>query len=262
MPITSLKAQLPSCPTARRCSPCYQWSPTNRQQLQTLCYSFKRKIWSTIYTNYCSRCSYGSPAKCATTLPSLQSFYDTVQSHVRSLTALGKPPDSYSTLLTSVILGKLSADTKACMARDHYDTEWTIDELLASVLKEIRIFEAGQDSKHKHSNTRASPLPTTTSFYTGADKIPQPCEKPKKDPLCALCKGTHRTNSCTLVMCTKERLAIVKSVSLCFNCIAWHKVSQCPSKFTCKNTIRSITPASAMLSPPILSHLHRYHLLK
>ena len=28
------------------------------------------------------------------------------------------------------------------MARDHYNTEWTIDELLASVLKEIRILEA------------------------------------------------------------------------------------------------------------------------
>lgn len=59
-------------------------------------------------------------------LTSLQSFYDTIQSHMRSLSTLGKTSDSYGTLLSSVILGKLSPDTKTRMARDHYDTEWTI----------------------------------------------------------------------------------------------------------------------------------------
>ena len=61
-------------------------------------------------------------------LISLQSFYDTVQSHMRSLSTLGKTSDSYGTLLSSVILGKLSSDTKTRMARDHYDTEWTVED--------------------------------------------------------------------------------------------------------------------------------------
>ena len=45
-------------------------------------------------------------------LMSLQSFYDTIQSHMRSLSTLGKTSASYGTLLTSVILGKLSVDTR------------------------------------------------------------------------------------------------------------------------------------------------------
>ena len=47
------------------------------------------------------------------TLNSLQSFYDTIQSHKQSLSTLEKSTDSYGTLLTSVILGKLPSDTKA-----------------------------------------------------------------------------------------------------------------------------------------------------
>ena len=72
-------------------------------------------------------------------LMSLQSFYDTIQSHMRSLSTLGKTSDCYGTLLTSVILGKLSSRiiTRTRMVRDHYDTEWTIEDLMSSILKEI-----------------------------------------------------------------------------------------------------------------------------
>jgi len=59
-------------------------------------------------------------------LVSLQSFYDTIQNHTRSLSTLEKSSDSYDTLLTSVILGKLPPDTKGHMAREHYNIEWTI----------------------------------------------------------------------------------------------------------------------------------------
>ena len=54
---------------------------------------------------------------------------------MRSVSALGKPSDSYGSLLTSVILDKLSTEIKARMALDHYDLEWTIDALMGSILK-------------------------------------------------------------------------------------------------------------------------------
>ena len=161
-------------------------------------------------------------------LTSLQSFYDTVQSHMRSLSTLGKTPDSYGTLLSSVILGKLSSDTKTRMARDHYDTEWTVEDLMASILKEIRIFEAGQ-----HTSRRPSSMSTTSTFYMGANRGGTQ-KKHKKDPNCVFCKGTHKPNLCTTVTCPKARLAVVKNAGLCFNCLGRHKVFQCPSKFTCR----------------------------
>ena len=151
-------------------------------------------------------------------LMSLQSFYDTIQSHMRSLSTLGKTSDSYGTLLTSVILGKLSSDTRTRMARDHYDTEWTIEDLMASILKEIQIFEAGQ-----HTGRRTSPISTTSSFYMGANRG-RTHEKHKKDPSCVFCKGMHKPNLCTTVSCPKQCLAVVKNAGLCFNCLARHKV--------------------------------------
>ena len=147
---------------------------------------------------------------------------------MRSLSTLGKTSDSYGTLLSSVILGKLSSDTKTRMARDHYDTEWTVEDLMASILKEIRIFEAGQ-----HTGRRTSSMSTTSSFYIGANRGGTH-EKHKKDPNCVFCKGMHKPTLCTTVSCPKAHLAVVKNAGLCFNCLGHHKVSQCPSKFTCR----------------------------
>ena len=153
-------------------------------------------------------------------LPSLQAFYDTIQNHMRALASLSKPPENYGSLLTSVILSKLPTDTKARIARDHYNTEWTIDDLLAGILKEIRILEVGQQSSWKPTN-HTSPVSTTGSFYTATNRgAPQTRDRPKKDPTCAFCKGTHKPNLCTTVTCPKERLTIVKSAGLCYNCLA------------------------------------------
>jgi len=42
-------------------------------------------------------------------------------------------------MLIAVILRKLSSDVNSRMARDHYDSEWTPNTLLDSILKGIRI---------------------------------------------------------------------------------------------------------------------------
>ena len=92
-------------------------------------------------------------------LTSLQAFYNTIQNHIRALSALDKPPDSYVSLLTTVILSKLPSEIKVCLAHDHYDSEWTITELLDSILKEIRFYKAGHQPGRK--------LPTSSSPTTG-----------------------------------------------------------------------------------------------
>ena len=55
------------------------------------------------------------------TLVSLQTFYGTLQSHIRALSALGKSTQSYGSLLTTSILNKLPPDVKMHMACDHYN---------------------------------------------------------------------------------------------------------------------------------------------
>ena len=167
-------------------------------------------------------------------LESLQTFYDTLQSHIRALSALGESSQSYGALLTTSVLRKLPLSVKMNMARDHYNTKWTIDELLPRVLKEVHILEAGLPTGHNHSDTRGYATPTTASFYTDTYKTPQTHDMPKRDPVCVFCKGMHKTSSCSSVTSPQERLDIVKSAGLCFNCLARHKVSQCTSKFSCR----------------------------
>ena len=74
-------------------------------------------------------------------LASLQGFHDTIERHMRSLSAFGKSPESYGMLLTSSILIKLPVETKRHMACEHYETEWSIKDVLAAICKEVQIFE-------------------------------------------------------------------------------------------------------------------------
>jgi len=83
---------------------------------------------------------------------------------MRSLVTLGTTSDSCGTLLTRVILRKLPTESKTRMARDHYDTEWIIDDLITIILKEIWIFEPGQQS-----GRRTNPVSTASSFYMSAN---------------------------------------------------------------------------------------------
>ena len=51
------------------------------------------------------------------------------------------------------------------MARNHPNSEWTVDELQAAILKEIKVFEIGQQTTTSPSQQQAV---HTASFYTAA----------------------------------------------------------------------------------------------
>jgi len=49
----------------------------------------------------------------------LQSFYDTIEKHMRALSSLGKEPESYGSLLTLIVLARLRHEIKENLAREH-----------------------------------------------------------------------------------------------------------------------------------------------
>jgi len=53
---------------------------------------------------------------------------------MRALSSLGKSSDSYSAMLTPMVLGKLPTDLKKQLTGDHNSGEWTIGELLTRIL--------------------------------------------------------------------------------------------------------------------------------
>ena len=90
-------------------------------------------------------------------LSSLQLFHDTTENHIRGLASLGVSKESYSTILVPIILGKLPVPIRRNLARDHNELRWTLDDLQAAVVKEIRILESGL-----YNNDSSSSLSTRT----------------------------------------------------------------------------------------------------
>ena len=101
-------------------------------------------------------------------ITSLQTFYDSIENHIRGLSSLGQSQNSYGALLIPIILGKLPMETKRNLTREHSILEWTIDELRSAILKEIQILEQGLfvTSSTSHMNSQGS-LMTAASLHTG-----------------------------------------------------------------------------------------------
>ena len=153
-------------------------------------------------------------------LTSLRLFYDTIATHTRALESLGKSKESYGDLLVSVILKKLPVEVRKNLAREQDSIEWTFDDLTKTILKEIRVLEAGYQVTDSHNTPR-----TTASFYVGHKSNPG-TQATKKSPSCAFCKaGPHPSHSCTTVTEYSARIDLVRRENLCFNCLGHHKVS-------------------------------------
>ena len=164
----------------------------------------------------------------------LQLFYDSIESHTRSLSSLGKTRETYGSLLVPIILNKLPADVRKSLARQHGSDIWTIDELQGALLNEIRILEMG--SNHLLKGQPNSPQFTAT-FHTNSTRktstTTSGAQTPKK-ATCVYCKGPHVSGTCEVIKDHQKRLDMIKQEKLCFNCLGHHKVSNCNSKYRCR----------------------------
>ena len=167
-------------------------------------------------------------------LVSLQKFHDTIEIHVRGLESLGRSHESYGDLLVPIILRKLPYELRKNLAREHDSPDWKFQELKDSIVKEIRILEAGDQLKSPPDITYENPSAVTSSFLTQAQwNQPHPV-KPNKATVpkrCLYCKGPHPSYNCNVITDSRERWAKVKNMGYYFNCLG--KTSVCQSKFRC-----------------------------
>ena len=169
-------------------------------------------------------------------IASLRSFYDSVENHIRGLSALGKSKDSYGALLIPIVLGKLPIETRRNLAREHPELEWTIDDLREAILKEIRVFEAGLYVTPNSLPVSQDPMSVTAAFYAGTHDSRQ--RNASKQRVCVYCKGMHSSTLCTTITDHQKRSEHIKKEGLCFNWLAKHKVAQCTSRNCCKKCNR------------------------
>ena len=168
----------------------------------------------------------------------LRAFYDTIEGHIRGLLSLGITQESYGALLIPIIWGKLPAEARRNLAREQNNSNWSIDQLQETLLREIQILEQGAAT----TCPLDTPSMITASLHAGsrsADhhrnyRSDKGTSRPIKKITCVYCKGIHTTNSCNVVVNTEKRLEHIKREGLCFNCLGKHRVSQCTSHARCK----------------------------
>ena len=168
------------------------------------------------------------------TLSSLQLYYDTIESHIRGLAALGKTEESYGTMLVPIILRRLPSDVHRNLARDHGNAEWTSSEVKEAFLKEISILGSGLPSSKGAVFEVYKFMTTITPYASTSGRQSQSTHQGINKSTCVFCKGSHFSAHCDVVRDAQKRLDIVKKGKHCFNCLGHHRVSQCPSKLRCK----------------------------
>jgi len=161
--------------------------------------------------------------KLSNSLRSLHSFHDAVKSHTHGLSSLGKSEHAYGDLLVAVIHEKLPKEIKLqCnIARSKTTSEWSLSQLMAAILNEIRILECGAHN----------PLMGPTATFLVGSKVNQDRKQEKGQPSCIFCEQPHAIHQCTVITDRQRHLDIERQNYLCFNRLARHKVSQCTSKF-------------------------------
>ena len=117
-------------------------------------------------------------------LASLRIFYDSVESHIRGLSSLGKSEHSYGDLLVPIIMSKRTTEVRRNLAREHSSSQWILTDLMAALQKEIRILESGL-----HDPYNPTPKITTAAFQVGA-RNRGTCWQEERTSVCILQRST------------------------------------------------------------------------
>jgi hypothetical protein len=125
--------------------------------------------------------------------------YDSLESYVCGLHALGKAPESYDGLLVCILQNKLPGEVRKNVARQHDRDEWTLDQLWAALRGEIRVLEVGQATivpqHQQQQSSSASQYPRGrqgTNWFSGTSK-------PIKRLSCVFCGGEHAVAQCQVI---------------------------------------------------------------
>ena len=98
----------------------------------------------------------------------LRRLFDTISSHVRSLSAMNVQEDSYGTLLCPVLINKIPPELQLILSRKVSEEDWNLQTLMAAIEEEVIARERlGQSQPkapvHKGHN---KPPPTAVTFVT------------------------------------------------------------------------------------------------
>lgn len=163
------------------------------------------------------------PVVSPTNIKVLRCLYDKIEFQVHSLKSLGVPLDPYSNLLSSLFMSRLSQEFRLIISREIVKAEWTVDQIMQIVEREIGAREHAFTQTGSHAHGTSAGLPTATAMMGGDGK-----------PKCCYCRQNHPSVSCKTVTDVAQRIAILKKSGRCFVCLKRHHLSRdCKSSISC-----------------------------
>lgn len=161
----------------------------------------------------------------------LQKTLDVFQKNLAALDALGLVTKGWDFILFNLLWDKLDVESKKAFEREHSKTELPTFEQLETFLTEyvnalVRVKRTSKPISDK-SKTSNKSHNHSLKTYTCTNNNQRSC---------ALCQQQHYINQCNkfLGMSPSERLQKVKELKLCLNCLKFHLVKNCNSKFNCQ----------------------------
>ena len=165
-----------------------------------------------------------------TNLKALRHLYDAIESQVRGLKSMGVTPETYGSLLSSVVVAKIPPEIRLIISRKIGDGDRKLDDLMAILLDEVQARERAaasdvspvksREGSGRHHSTAAALLASTGG-----------------GPLaCYYCQQPHLASACKSVTSVEERKRILREAGRCFVCLRrGHVVRQCTSRGRCSH---------------------------
>ena len=150
-----------------------------------------------------------------------------LESHARSLKSQGLPSDSYGSLLSSIIMSKLSQKLQLIIGGEIKDQEWQLDNIMRALENDLEARERAVLHDKSQSSAEGQAFPnflrrtTTSALFTK-----------HSGPTCTYCKQSHPSNSYKMVSNPAAWKDILIKQGRSFVCLRKDHLSKnCPSMF-------------------------------
>ncbi|XP_068914687.1 uncharacterized protein [Tenebrio molitor] len=163
---------------------------------------------------------------------SLRQLIDKVDLHLKVLNTLDAPTETWDLLIIHLIELKLDAFTMREWETTNKKTMPTLKDMYAYLKDRCRVWEAIQFHKNPEKNrdvqSKSNPQQKSKAPFTRSSS-----NLATQQPSCKLCNQNHFMYQCKqfLNLSVSARIAEVKRLKLCFNCLrsTSHSASQCKS---------------------------------
>ena len=143
----------------------------------------------------------------------LRRLFDTISSHVRSLSAMNVQEDSYGNLLCPVLINKTPPELQLILSRKVSEEDWNLQTLMAAIEEEVIARKRLGQSQPKapvHKG-HSKPPPTAVTLVTKG--------LPTSAPRCCYCDQMHSPIECTEVTEVDKRKQLLRKAGCCYSCL-------------------------------------------